>query len=398
MFSRRSITALLLIVMMIAAGCSAHRNDVPVNEAAGTIAGLTTAVTADNKAQYDYTGKAMEYLERIGTEYRNRMLDGSGEDNRHDAAQEWIISELKAAGYTDDQIVREEFSADWLGTGHNIILTVEGEDPSGQIIAGAHLDGAGVGDNGSGTALLLANAVSMHDIKPHYTIKYIFFDGEEDGCLGSEYNAGRMTDEEISRTIYMINLDCLAFGDYCNIYGGSYGDEGIPVDDSQLRAPTATEAYDYATDTAENLGFGVWRTADLDGYYAKNGTGPEIEEGTFYTNPWTPDNPAPSNNSAMSPSTLPASDHIGYMDRGIEYIYFEATNWFAESENDEADAMSYTGYIETYDHSIGEYGMFMNTEYDTWENLNKYFPGRAESHFHLYSPLLSALLLAEPEE
>jgi hypothetical protein len=37
--------------------------------------------------------------------------------------------------------------------------------------------------------------------------------------------------------------------------------------------------------------------------------------------------------------------------------------------------------------------MFMNTEYDTWKNLNEYFPGRAQKHFEIYSPLLSALLL-----
>ena len=137
------------------------------------------------------------------------------------------------------------------------------------------------------------------------------------------------------------------------------------------------------------------RTSDLDGYFAEHGTGPEIEEGTLYTNPWTDENPSPSNYSVPSPATLPASDHIGFMYRGIEYIYFEATNWFAEGENDDVEATSYTGYIETYDYSLGEHGMFMNTEYDTWENLNKYFPDRAEKHFRIYSPLLSAMILVK---
>ena len=53
------------------------------------------------------------------------------------------------------------------------------------------------------------------------------------------------------------------------------------------------------------------------------------------------------------------------------------------------------GYVETYDYSLGEHGMFMNTKYDTWKNLNEYFPGRAEAHFGIYSPLLSALLLSK---
>ena len=111
--------------------------------------------------------------------------------------------------------------------------------------------------------------------------------------------------------------------------------------------------------------------------------------------PWTPENPAPANNFAMSPATLPASDHVGYMDRGIEYVYFEATNWYAESGNDEVEGTSYTGYIETFDYDKGEHGMFMNTEYDTWENLNTFYPGRAAQHFAIYSPLLTALLLVQ---
>lgn len=400
-YIRKIISIMITAAMiLVTAGCSNEVQPVETNSASSVIGNLTAEVDSDNAELYNCSGKALEYLEYIGNNLVNRSFDGSGSNNVHDKAQDWIVDELMNAGYTEDQIQREIFDIKWdentSYTGCNIVLTVEGEDPSMQIIAGAHYDGTGLGDNGSGTALLLANAVGLCGSQPHYTVKYIFFDGEEDGCLGSEYNASQMSKEELDNTLYMINLDSLAFGDYCNIYGGSYGENGTPTDESQLLPPQATEAYDFAADTAETLGFKVMRTADLDGYYKEHGSGPEIEENTLYTNPWTPDNPAPSNNSAMSPSTLPASDHVGYMDRGIEYIYFEATNWFAESENDEADAMSYTGYIETYDYDRGAHGMFMNTEYDTWENLNKYYPGRAEKHFKIYSPLLSALLYAAP--
>ena len=37
--------------------------------------------------------------------------------------------------------------------------------------------------------------------------------------------------------------------------------------------------------------------------------------------------------------------------------------------------------------------MFMNTEFDTLENLNDFFPGRSLAHFNVYSPLLCALVL-----
>lgn len=399
---RRVTTLVMMAVVLFAtSGCSAVKPKVETNTASAVIGTLTTDVNADNAGDYNYSAKAMEYLEYIGKNLANRNFDGSGSNNVHEKTQDWIVSELLGAGYAEDQIGLEYFQVKWdetaSYTGCNIILSVEGEDPSKQIIAGAHYDGTGLGDNGSGVAMLLANATGLYGAKPHYTVKYIFFDGEEDGCLGSEYNASQMSEEELDSTVYMINLDSLAFGDYCNIYGGSYGEQGVPTDASQLRSPQATEAYDFAADTAESLGFTVMRTADLDGYYKEHGSGPEIEKNTLYTNPWTPENPAPANNSVMSPATLPQSDHVGFMDRGIEYIYFEATNWFAESENDESDAMSYTGYVDTHDYDRGEHGMFMNTEHDTWENLCGYYPGRAQEHFNMYSPLLSALLYAHPE-
>lgn len=391
----------IILALTFMTGCSgpsdsAAQDETAPNEASALISSLTTPVTAENASEYDFTDKALEYLEYIGTNLKNRCFDGSGKSNKHEEAQDWIVGELKKAGYDDGQIKLEDFDASGItdAKGKNIILTVEGADPSKQIIAGAHYDGDGLGDNGSGTALLLANAVGLQGVQPHYTVKYIFFDGEEDGCLGSEYNAGQMSEEEIDSTVYMINLDALVFGDYCNIYGGAYGEEGMAIEVDQLKAPQATEGYDFAADTAESLGCKVMRTADLDGYYAEHGTGPAIEDNTLYTNPWTPENPAPANNSAMSPATIPASDHIGYMDLGIEYIYFEATNWFAEGADDEVEGTSYTGYIETYDYALGEHGMFMNTEYDTWEGLNEYFPDRAQKHFEIYSPLLSALILS----
>ena len=365
----------------------------PINNSASSLIGiLKSPVTSDNIAEYDYTDKAMEYLKYIGTNLKDRDSQ-QPETSDHDKTVAWIKSELKNAGFKDDQI--EEQVVDEFGTKiHNIILTVPGEDDSKQIIAGAHYDGDGAGDNGSGIALLLANAVGLKDKKPHYTTKYIFFDSEEEGLCGSLYYTDSMSKEDIDKTLYMINMDAIAFGDYANVYGGLYTgmDQYLKKEGTDI-TPPATEAYDYAMQNAKSLGFKVQGPKELDGYYQANGKGPEIEDKTLYTNPWTAANPAPSNSLSFSPATIPASDHVGFMANGIEYIYFEATNWFAGSEKDPDNA--YTGYIETYDESLGNGGMFMNTEYDTLENLEKFFPGRAEAHFHMYSPLLSSLLLSQ---
>ena len=378
------VLVIILVFVLSAVGCgksggveAPESSEEPISGSAAIIKGLSSDVNAGNKGDYDFTEKALAYLEYIGTELPVR--DCVDEYSDHDNARNWIVSELKKAGYSDDQIEEQVFG-NGIVDGVNIILTVEGEDPSYRIIAGAHYDGDGVGDNGSGTALLLANAVGLFGVKPHFTVEYIFFDCEEVGCVGSNYHAKNMTNEEAEHTLYMINLDSLAFGDYCNIYGG---DPSLAL----------TEGYELAADVSESLGFKVMRTADLDGYFAEHGDGPDIEEGTLYTNPWTHDNPPPTNFKAASPATLPASDHVGYMNRGIEYIYFEATNWFAQYDNFKEPGLSFTGYVETSDSSLGDHGMFMNTEYDNWDELNRDFPGRAEQHYRIYSPLLSALIL-----
>ena len=123
-------------------------------------------------------------------------------------------------------------------------------------------------------ALALAAAAGLEDAKPYYIVKYIFFDGEEDGMLGSKYYAAHMSADEIADTVYMINLDALAFGDYCSVYGGVYGDaydDGFitRVEGEAVPEPVHTEGYSFAADTAEQLGFRIHRTAELDGYFEK---------------------------------------------------------------------------------------------------------------------------------
>lgn len=372
------------------------------NVGAQVIGSLKTSVNEDNRADFDFTEKALEYLTYIGENLKNRNFGGVGADNKHDEAGHWIITELYRAGYISAQVEEQPFEGtNMYGDtvpGRNVVLTVPGLDDRYQIIVGAHYDGDGLGDNGSGMALLLATAAGLQPYTPQYTIKYIFFDAEENGMLGSSHYAQNMSSKEAAQTLYMINLDALAFGDFCNIYGGVFGDyasgDVSPLADDEIPSVTQTEGYEFAMATAEALGFATYGTAELDGYYAEHEMGMELDEGAFFTNPWTAEHPAPRNMLAPSPAALPASDQVGFTQRGIEYIYFEATNWWAAGIE---EFFSYTGYVETYAYEVGNGGMFMNTEYDTLEQLQNNFPDRAEQHYRLYSPLLSALLLVEAD-
>ena len=370
----------------------------------GPLSDLKSIVTEANRSDYDFTEKALEYLYTISENYPDRTVPDGESTGTHDEFCSWLIAELTACGYAPEQIEEQTFSGESMFGdpvhGRNLILTIPGKQER-QIIAGAHFDGSGIGDNGSGVALLLAAAVNLVETTPQYTIKFIFFDCEEEGKVGSRYYAGQMSEEEVSSTLYMINCDALAFGDFCNIYGGVYGDEYDVdffafVEGEEITEPeiTQTEGYEFAADIAEQLGFRVFRTEDLEGYFETNGHGMEPQEEAFFTNPWTFAHPAPVNKEFVppSPATFGGSDQAPFAIRGIPYIYFEAANWWAEGTD---PSTAYMGYNETYDESMGVGGQFMNTDYDTLEELNRYFPGRLEHHYRMYSPLLSSLLLVE---
>lgn len=232
----------------------------------------------------------------------------------------------------------------------NIILKKQGKTDK-QIIVGAHYDGDGTGDNGSGIALALTTAEKIKNIETEYTIVFVFFTAEEYGCYGSTAYANAMTDEEVANTLYMINMDSLICGDYTYLYGG------VQQDDLTV---TDTEAYDNAVAVAAKLGL------------------------TFKTNPWTVENPAPGYDEPeyVSPSTGDWSDHKGFKEKGIKYVYFEATNWEIPGPYEE-----YDGYGETY-----LIGMLMNTSNDYLEYIEKYFPNRPLEHLKKFSALLYALV------
>ena len=236
-------------------------------------------------------------------------------------------------------------------TGSNIVVTKKGKSNK-QIIVGAHYDGDGTGDNGSGISLGLITAMKLFNVETEYTIKFVFFDAEEYGLHGSTAYANDMTQEEIDNTLYMINMDSLVCGDYCYLYGG--------VQDDEAQKVTQTEAYDNAMAVAETLGL------------------------EFKSNPWTYKNPAPGYEAPdyAAPSTGDWSDHVGFKNVGIKYLYFEATNWDIPGPYAE-----YDGYGETY-----LVGMLMNTKNDYLEYIETYFPGRILDHLTQFSTLLNALV------
>ena len=370
------------------------------NELGGQITDLQNAldgymkeeVPASNGLESNYAAEAYEMVKYIDSTVKDR--DAIAGD-AYQLCQKWIVWNLMSAGYVEGEdityqnftwskyykkdvdlsqtITASKYSTDgklysrqgWSGyvenaegthvkadiTGTNIVVTKQGKSDE-QIIVGMHYDGDGTGDNGSGISLGLITAMKLFNVETEYTIKFVFFDAEEYGLYGSTACANAMSEEEIAKTKYMINMDSLVCGDYCYLYGG--------VQDDDAQAVTETEAFDNAMAVAETLGL------------------------EFKNNPWTWENPAPGYDAPdyAAPSTGDWSDHVGFKNVGIKYVYFEATNWDIPGPYAE-----YDGYGETY-----LIGMLMNTPNDYLDYIEKYFPGRILEHLTQFSTLLNALV------
>ena len=174
---------------------------------------------------------------------------------REKEAAIWIVEELLAMGYTQNDIQVQKFSHDdgmqfiyrffaafpFLGPSdmprpniyrnysQNVILTIPGQSEE-IIVVGAHYDTwhdpqlpnlPGASDNASGTALLLESAQRMLDMDNYYTIMYVFFGAEEIGIIGAYYFVDNLTQQQLDNIVLMINADVILEGPYL-IYGAGH--------------------------------------------------------------------------------------------------------------------------------------------------------------------------------
>ena len=100
----------------------------------------------------------------------------------------------------------------------NVVAQIEGKNLTKTIVIGAHLDHIGIrrgrvcngaDDNASGSAAVLGLAKRFSaELKPNYTITFIWFTGEECGFLGSKHyiKSPRFSTKE---HVFMLNLDMI---------------------------------------------------------------------------------------------------------------------------------------------------------------------------------------------
>jgi len=129
-------------------------------------------------------------------------------------------------------------------TAYNVIAQTSSGDASNVVMAGAHLDsvqdGAGINDNGSGSAALLETAIQMQKTKPNSAVRFAWWGAEEEGLLGSEYYVEQLTEEEAADIALYLNFDMIASPNYMfGVYdgdnsGGTAPDGFIPEGSAEI--------------------------------------------------------------------------------------------------------------------------------------------------------------------
>lgn len=153
-----------------------------------------------NQVSYDSIYSYLQELESLGIkEPGTTALDNT---------RNWIQQKLASYGYAD--IVYHDFTYSSY-TLQNIITTKAGaSQPDVYLIIDGHYDtinGPGVNDNGSGTAILLEVARLLADVECRLSIKFINFSAEEEGLIGSQAYVNNVAVPQNMNIKLVLNID-----------------------------------------------------------------------------------------------------------------------------------------------------------------------------------------------
>ena len=118
----------------------------------------------------------------------------------------------------------------------NVIAETRQGNRNKVIVVGAHLDsvgtGAGINDNGSGSAALVEFAKALRNAKTKNKIRFIWFSAEESGLLGSEHYVASLPAAQRAKIAAMLNFDMIGSPNFVNfVYDGDLSDSpSIPAD------------------------------------------------------------------------------------------------------------------------------------------------------------------------
>jgi len=315
---------LALISSLVISGCSANTTGVE-----------STTVVETQVITVEEGQLAREYINELTTDFTKRIAGRESEE----AAANWISESLTAMGY-EPLVETFEYEKEGLTLESQNVVIVKKGTTDQQIIVGAHYDSshkaAGADDNASGVVVTMETAERLLHKDLPYTVKFIFFGAEEVGKKGSIAYADKMTEDEVSKTVLMINLDSLIAGDISYVYG-SDGEKGMYREWILDKAEELELSFETQTENSE--GFAPGTTGD-----------------------W--------------------SDHFPFKELGIPYVYFESTDWSLGNKD---------GYTQVSG-DFGVEGRIWHTEHDTVQYMDEHLEGRIDEKLGSFVTLLMASL------
>ncbi|AZZ93850.1 M28 family peptidase [Hahella sp. KA22] len=114
----------------------------------------------------------------------------------------------------------------------NVIAESRRGNPDNVVMVGSHLDsvyeGAGINDNGSGSAALLEMALQMRRAHPRNKIRFAWWGAEESGLVGSTHYVQNLPEDELKKIKVYLNFDMIASPNFAYmIYDGDGSDFGL---------------------------------------------------------------------------------------------------------------------------------------------------------------------------
>ncbi|MFH0178264.1 M28 family metallopeptidase [Streptomyces cacaoi] len=195
---RATVTAVVAAVTLLATGSIAGAAPAPER---GAIAAAPDIPVANVKAH-------LTQLQSIATANGGNRAHGR---TGYKASLDYVKAKLDAAGYTT---TIQQFTSSGR-TGYNLVADWPGGDTGQVLMAGSHLDsvtaGAGINDNGSGSAAVLetALAVSRAGYQPTKHLRFAWWGAEELGMVGSRYYVNNLSAANRARISGYLNFDMI---------------------------------------------------------------------------------------------------------------------------------------------------------------------------------------------
>ena len=130
-------------------------------------------------------------------------------------------------------------------TTRNVIAETPTGDPNQVVVVGAHLDsvprGAGINDNGSGSAgiLEIAEQLAVRGFDNRNKVRFIWWSAEEFGLLGSTAYVAKLPQAERDKIALNLNFDMIGSPNYARfVYDGD--NSAFPVGPGAADGPTGS--------------------------------------------------------------------------------------------------------------------------------------------------------------